>query len=108
MAGGLTYYDDCGICFCGKTHHRRRPLYWYSPANQGARFKQWDENQCDPCYFYADNNKCDESHDSFDREQCYPSVNGAIGCYGASPHATWYCIYMVYHFYITIIHKQLK
>eukprot|EP01084_Bolivina_argentea_P142082 249619_1 len=50
--GGLTYYcktDDCH--YCGDTQPYYAPLYWYSDANQAARFKQYDENTCDSSWY---------------------------------------------------------
>jgi len=47
---GRTFY--CPSCeFCGTTHLDRKPLYWYSDANQAARFKQYDENSCDQSWY---------------------------------------------------------
>ena len=48
--GGLTYY--CGGCdYCGTTSYNRKPLYWYSDANQVARFKQYDEKSCNSAWY---------------------------------------------------------
>ena len=30
------------------------PMYWYSPANTMARFKQWDESTCDQSWYSED------------------------------------------------------
>ena len=47
---GRTKY--CVGCeYCGTTHSDRKPLYWYSDANQVARFKQYDENSCDQDWY---------------------------------------------------------
>ena len=66
---GRTYY--CRACkYCGLTHRDKRPLYWYSDANQAARFKQYDENACDQDWY-------DE-----------PGINA---------HNTWYVILFCFH-----------
>eukprot|EP01083_Nonionella_stella_P273569 928068_1 len=49
---GLTYYCSDDSCkYCGDTSPRMMPLYWYSDANQAARFKQYDENVCDQDWY---------------------------------------------------------
>eukprot|EP01083_Nonionella_stella_P181435 649962_1 len=60
---GLTYYCKTDSCrSCGDTIHPgynkngdwkrgTMPLYWYSDANQAARFKQYDENTCDQAWY---------------------------------------------------------
>eukprot|EP01083_Nonionella_stella_P089890 251031_1 len=48
--GGRTHY--CTSCrYCGDTRIDMVPLYWYSDANQAARFKQYDENACDQDWY---------------------------------------------------------
>ena len=98
-----TYYG--GGYYCGSTKASRRPLYWYSDANQAARYKQWDEDQCDPCYFYDINDKCNQSHPDFTRTECYPAVSGHTGCGHASPHDTWYMIYNYICCYMFCVYK---
>ena len=48
---GRTYYCKSACDYCGTTHRDRKPLYWYSDANQAARFKQYDENSCDQDWY---------------------------------------------------------
>eukprot|EP01083_Nonionella_stella_P009616 27610_1 len=43
--GHDTFWANDGE-FCGGRDSSRKPLMWYSPANQMARFKQWDESTC--------------------------------------------------------------
>ena len=46
--------EFCKSCdFCG-TYYAMKPMYWYSDANQVARFKQWDEDTCDQSWYDED------------------------------------------------------
>ena len=54
--GGRTSYCTRGCDYCGTWHSERRPLWWYSDANQMARFKQWDESQCDQSWYEQSGN----------------------------------------------------
>eukprot|EP01084_Bolivina_argentea_P158398 275922_1 len=48
--GGETYF--CPTCrYCGDGKPDKGPLYWYSDANQVARFKQYDERSCDQNWY---------------------------------------------------------
>eukprot|EP00484_Ammonia_sp_Unknown_P030926 CAMPEP_0197024200 /NCGR_PEP_ID=MMETSP1384-20130603/4811_1 /TAXON_ID=29189 /ORGANISM="Ammonia sp." /LENGTH=912 /DNA_ID=CAMNT_0042452547 /DNA_START=130 /DNA_END=2868 /DNA_ORIENTATION=+ len=57
--GPTTYCTTSGCDFCGDWDDdyrdpikRRRPQYWYSDANQAARFKQFDYTTCNKSWFY--------------------------------------------------------
>ena len=67
---GRTYYCSWACDFCGSTDLNRKPLYWYSDANQAARFKQYDENACDQLWY-------EES--------------------GITAHHTWYVLHVSLH-----------
>merc|ERR550525_1867537 len=52
--GGRTFFhnsDYCGVPPNPNSIVPRKPLYWYSDANQMARFKQWDEKYCDQDWY---------------------------------------------------------
>ena len=41
-----------GSYYCGNERDSNlMPLYWYSPSNTMARFKQWDEKTCDQSWY---------------------------------------------------------
>eukprot|EP01084_Bolivina_argentea_P158397 275921_1 len=49
---GNTTYCSNGCDYCGDVKSNERgPMYWYSDANQAARFKQWDEKNCDSAWY---------------------------------------------------------
>ena len=54
--GRTTFCTEARCRFCGTTHIDRKPMYWYSDANQAARFKQYDENSCDQDWYEQDGN----------------------------------------------------
>ena len=52
--GGKTFFHNsayCGVPPNPMSIVPRKPLYWYSDANQMARFKQWDEHTCDQDWY---------------------------------------------------------
>ena len=56
LGGRTAYFSGVGADNCGSTPDRaalnaRAPLYWYSDANQAARFKQWDASTCNESWY---------------------------------------------------------
>eukprot|EP01084_Bolivina_argentea_P232232 391455_1 len=61
IGGETTFCTTPSPCrYCG--HAAQAPLYWYSDANQAARFKQWDYKHCDKAWYTSAPENTDEKH----------------------------------------------
>ena len=45
------YYDSPSSDWCGRAFYLQKPLYWYSDANQMARFNAWDHDSCNQSWY---------------------------------------------------------
>lgn len=59
----LSYFYDGPGSNCGTSSIERKPLYWYSDANQAARFLAWDRLTCNSLLSDQDHDTCQKGLD---------------------------------------------